>query len=118
MSPSTPAPRGLAWLGGTAGTVLAYAVAIGSIVLSIFVLNLYQDFADCTAQAQRADGARTAILAPYTDAERAADRRLLLGPEATGQSGAALREASLRAREETDRARAANPPPSGRICGK
>jgi len=118
MTPTTPAPRGLRWAGGTIGNVIAYIVAAGSIVLSLYVFGLYQDLAQCTAEAQRQDARRTAVLAPYTDAERRADRQLLIGPTAGGPDAKALRLAALDARDRTDKARAANPPPEGRTCGE
>lgn len=117
MTPNTPPPRGLRWAGGTLGNIIAYAVAAGSIVLSLYVFSLYQDLAKCTAEAQRQDARRTAILAPYTDAERRADRLLLIGPTAGGPDLKTLRLAALDAREQTDRARAVNPPPAGPACG-
>lgn len=115
MNARMPPPRGLRWVGGTTGTVVAYIVAAGALALSIYVLGLYQDLANCLATSQAADQRRTAALAPYTDAERAADRALLIGPLPGGPDGHTLRQRDLDARAATDRARAENPvpPPTG-----
>jgi hypothetical protein len=116
MNARTPAPRGLKWVGGTFGTVVAYAIAIASIVLSGYVLSLYKDLAGCIADGQARDQRRAAVLSPFTDRERAADRALLVGPVPGGPDGHALRQIDLDARAATDRARAANPVPPVPSC--
>jgi hypothetical protein len=116
VTPSTPAPRGLKWLGRTPGVIVAYVLTAISLALSIYVFTLYQNLADCTAEQQQRDQRRTAALAPFTDAERAADRALLVGPTPAGPDYKTLREIDLAARDATDRARAANPAPPVRDC--
>lgn len=116
MNVRTPAPRGLRWVGGTPGTIIAYIVAGLSLCLSVYVLSLYKDFSDCTARAQMADQHRTAVLSPFTDAERAADRALLIGPTPGGPDGKTLRADDLDARAANDRARAAHPAPGVSTC--
>jgi hypothetical protein len=116
MNARTPAPRGLKWVGGTFGTVAAYAIAIFSVGLSMYVLSLYKDLAGCIAENQAADQRRSAILSPFTDRERAADRALLVGPRPGGPDGHTLRQIDLDARAATDRARAANPVPPSSTC--
>jgi hypothetical protein len=116
MTPNTPAPRGMKWLGRAPGMIVAYLLTAASLALSIYVFGLYQHLADCTAAQQAEDQRRTAVLAPFTDAERAADRALLVGPTPGGPDVKTLRDLDLSARAETDRARAANPAPEVSTC--
>lgn len=103
------APRGLRWADAPTGRIIALALAVISLSLSLYVGYKYVGLINCLKTHATADARRTRAIADATDLERAADRRLLLG----AGDLAALRRASLDARAHTDVVRAANPAPTG-----
>jgi hypothetical protein len=86
------------------------AISLFALLVSAVLYWQLQSFTQCLADQQRADAARTSIIAKATDAERRADAALVAGPQPGGPDGAALRRQDVAAREYTDAVRAANPP--------
>jgi hypothetical protein len=112
MSPTRPAPRGFRWTDAPAARAVLAVLIVVSLGLSIYASVRYVGLVNCLQAHAAADAQRTKRIADATDAERAADRLLLMGPR-EGQTAADLRAAALAARAETDRVRADNPAPSG-----
>lgn len=108
MNAKTPPPRGLRWTDAPAGRAIVTVLALVTLVLTLYLGFRYQRLVDCLRDNAAADARRTAALAVATDAERIADRQLLIG----GADPIELRKASLEARRVTDEVRASNPPRS------
>ncbi len=114
MNARTPPPRGLRWTDAPSGRLIATALAVVSLVVSLYVGYRYVGLIDCLQSRDTADQTRTAAIAAATDAERIAQANLIATagtPEAAG-----AREAVLRAYAHTDKVRAANPAPKVVPC--
>lgn len=111
MNSLTPAPRGLGWTVTPFGRLLALALAVISILVSVYVGFRYVGLVDCLKERDSESRERTAAIAQATDLERIADLKLLRAP-----SGEA-RQAAVTAREATDRVRSAYPAPDQHPCG-
>lgn len=117
MSPySQPAPRGFRWADSPIGRTIVMLLAVLSLALSLYVGYRYVHLINCLQDVATADAKRTAAIADATDAERAADLALLMGPQPGGPSAAALRAADVEARKHTDTVRAAYPAPPAVPC--
>lgn len=106
-------PRGLKWTISPYGRALTVMIAVASLVVSMYVGYRYVGLVDCLRDSSLADKQRTAAISAATDAERAADLALI---EGAGGQAERLRNASVAARKNTDRVRAANPAPEVRPC--
>lgn len=94
--------------------MVAFFLAVISMVVSGYVGYRYVRLVDCLAAQALADQRRTAAIALATDQERRADLDLLRGagtPEVVR-----LRAAAIAAREHTDLVRRENPPPVVTSC--
>lgn len=109
MSPTRPAPRGFRWIDTPAARAVLAVLIVVSLGLSIYASARYVGLVNCLQAHAAADAKRTKAIADATDVERRADSALLAGRG----DPVALRAASLAARAQTDRVRAANPAPSG-----
>lgn len=107
--PENP-PRWLAWAGTPTMRAATTLVAMFALLVSAILFYELQSFTQCVADQQRADAARTAVIAKATDAERRADAALVAGPQPGGPDGTTLRRQDVAARQYTDAVRAANPP--------
>jgi hypothetical protein len=114
MSP-TP-PRSLRWFDTDSAKAVTTLLAIVALIVSGWLFFRLQRYVDCVAEQQAADSRRTAAIARATDAERSADAALVAGQQPGGPSPAELRQLDIIARTNTDKVRAANPPPSLREC--
>jgi hypothetical protein len=85
-------------------------VSMLALLVSAILFYQLQSFTQCLADQQRADAARTAVIAKATDAERRADAALVAGIQPGGPDGPTLRRQDVLARQYTDAVRAANPP--------
>lgn len=111
MSPYTrPAPRGFRWADAPAGRAIVTALAVLSLILSLYVGYRYVGLIDCLQTRDTQDQERTAAIARATDAERVAQLR------AVGDPTAANREAWLVALRGTDKVRALHPAPDVVPC--
>lgn len=109
-------PRWLRWVDTPGARSVTTLVAMIALVSSALLGFRQQAYIDCIAEEQAKSAERARILAAATDAERAADRDLIEGPTLTGRRLDELRSTAVAARQVTDRARAANPPPPLRRC--
>lgn len=109
-------PHWLRWANTSAARATTTFIAIIALVLSAWLLLRQQQYLDCVADAQHASARRTSAISEATDRERAADLALIRGPLPGGPDVAQLRAAALAARQNTDRVRAENPPPSSDRC--
>lgn len=107
-------PKALQWLDTDAARAVTTALAIVAILGAILLGIRQQQYISCVADQQRMAAVRTTAIAKATDAERAAQRRLLV--EINKTNGPELRAAVLAAYDETDRIRAANLPPAAHRC--
>lgn len=98
-------PRGLRWTDAPLGRLLAFVLAVTSLVMSFMIGSRYVALIDCLQDRDVADQRRSAAIAGATDAERSADLALIVGPPS-----AELRAAAVAARKRTDAVRAAYPP--------
>ena len=103
-------PVWLKWAGTPTAKAATTLIALVSLLVSAVLYWQLQQFTQCVADQQRADAARTSVIAKATDAERRADAALVAGPQPGGPDGPALRRQDVAAREYTDAVRAANPP--------
>lgn len=103
-------PRGLRWTATAAARGITTLLALATLAMAIFLGVRQQLYISCVGDQQRADAARTAAISAATDAERAADQRLLADPDAERVA------AALAARQHTDRVRAEHPAPPPRRC--
>lgn len=111
MSPYTrPAPRGFRWADAPAGRAIVTALAVLSLVLSLYVGYRYVGLINCLQARDTQDQQRTRAIAIATDAERVAQLR------AVGDPTDGNREMWLSALRETDRVRAAHPAPDVVPC--
>lgn len=115
MFGDTP-PRWLAWANTSSARAVTTIVAFIALIVAGLLGIRQQDYITCVADQQARSDARTRILAAATDAERAADTRLIAGPQPGGPSAEQLRAASVAARAVTDLLRKDNPPPPLRRC--
>lgn len=106
-------PRGLRWIDNYWARFGAFVLVLLSVGLSIYVANRYLHLVDCLNANDTADRRRTAAIATATDAERAAQRRLIVAT--TREESLAARAATIASYDATDRVRAQNPP-SMRSC--
>lgn len=109
-------PAWLRWANTAAARSITTITAIVALLLSIVVMSRLQAYVGCVADQQAMNDERTRALAAATDAERVADTALIAGPQPGGPDIAALRAASLAARNVTDQVRRQNPPPPVRRC--
>lgn len=110
MTVDTPPPRWLSWLDSSFIRGMTTVIAAFTLALSLYGGYRYTQLTECLNKQDISDQRRTAAIAGATDAERAADLRLLKAP-----SDEARREA-LAAREYTDKIRAAHPAPAVEPC--
>ncbi len=114
MRPADAPPRGLGWTIAPFGRLLSFALAVAALSLSVYVGYRYVGLVDCLRHQNEADQRRTAAIAAATDDERYADLQLLSAVE-PGQR-AEWRALAIKARQHTDRVRAANPAPALAPC--
>jgi hypothetical protein len=107
-------PKALRWLDTDAARALTTALSIVALIGAILLGVRQQHYISCVADQQRIAAVRTLAIAKATDAERAAQRRLLV--EINASNGPELRAEVLAAYDETDRVRAANRPPAAKRC--
>lgn len=105
-------PRGLEWTLAPFGRILALSLAIVSLIVSLYVGYRYTGLVDCLRDQTLSAQQRTSALAAATDAEREADLALLKG----GLDLIELQRASIAARQNTDKVRAAYPAPPVKPC--
>lgn len=106
-------PKGLGWAATSVARTLALSLAIVSLMISGYTGWRYLGLVDCLAEQALTGQQRTSALASATDAERAADMRLLQG----GGDVENLRRDAIAARLYTDKVRAAHPAPPVKRCG-
>lgn len=116
MSSQSAPPRGLGWTDNPTGRGIVTLLSIFTLLLTLFVGYQYVELVDCLNDHAIAAAVRTKKLSDATDAERTADRLLLAGAP-TREDREQLRLNALRARENTDAVRRANPPPPEEPCG-
>ena len=109
-------PKWLRWANTSGARATTTVIAIVALLVSGYLFYRLNELVTCIAERQRADAARTAVIAEATDAERRADAALVAGPQPGGPSGAELRRRDVEARRHTDEVRAANPPTSVNPC--
>lgn len=114
MTVDTPAPRWLRWADTSAARAATTMLAIVAIISAILLGVRQQEYISCVANQQQADSVRTAAIAKATDVERIAQRKLIAATPSSNHE--ALRQAVLRAYDQTDAARAANPAPPPATC--
>jgi len=114
--PGNGLPGWLQWVDTDIARGVTTLVAMVALVGCLLLGFQQQAYVKCIAEEQAKSAERSRILGAATDAERAADRALIEGPTITGRTVDELRAQAVAAREVTDRARAANPPPPARRC--
>lgn len=107
-------PHGLEWTLRPVGRILALALALVSLLVSVYVGWRYVELVECLTAQDLADQRRTSAIAAATDVQNAADYALL---KATGDDAVRLRQDAIVAREYVSRIRAANPAPPVQSCG-
>lgn len=114
MTPDQAPPRVLRWADTAIAQRTTTVVALVTMVAAVTLGVRQSALQSCLAETQRADATRTKAIAVATDAERAAQRKLLAARTPT--EGRALRADVIATYDHTDAVRAANPAPAPGRC--
>jgi hypothetical protein len=106
----TPAPRGFRWADSPGARLAVMVLAACCLLVSVLVGWRQNALTNCLRDRDTADQARTRAIAQATDAERVAERTLIM------DRTEAARQAVLRAYAHTDEVRQANPAPAVVPC--